>query len=570
VRGFEPPAFPTRTERASQSALHPVTDKKSLYHKSRVCETPRGPGPQDFASRAGKSYNGGLRGCTMKRALISVYDKEKIEIISSVLAKAGWEIVSTGGTAAHLKDRGIPVTEVSSITNFPEILDGRVKTLHPLIFGPVLAKKTAEHLSQLQKFHSSKIDLVIINFYPFAAALEKHANDLDAMLENIDIGGPALVRAAAKNFKDTIVLIDEKDHAEVIAAIESNSDIPLERRKQLAQKAFAYTSFYDALIASYLGVGQSAHPDFMTIGGRRVQSLRYGENPHQSAFLAVADRRSPFYAIDQLHGKALSFNNILDLAMVYELLNEFQGKKHFAAVVKHQNPCGAAVSSTQLAAFQAAFAGDPRSAYGGIVGFNHRLEPETAAALGEIFFEVIVAPDFAAEALNILRRKKNLRLIRMPAGYVEKADFKTIPGGFVYQSRDTMTADIATFELKSGKLLSKKEKGDVEFGWKIIKFVKSNGIIIVKNLTLIGVGAGQASRIDAVDLAMRKSQSPLAGAVLLSDAFFPFPDSIELAAKSKIAVVVEPGGSVKDPEVILAAQQHGLSLLFTGMRHFRH
>jgi len=506
----------------------------------------------------------------MKRALISVYDKENIERIASALVKAGWEIVSTGGTAAHLKTRAIPVTEVSSITNFPEILDGRVKTLHPLIFGPVLAKNTAEHLRQLQGFQAGKIDLVIINFYPFAAALEKHADDLDAMLENIDIGGPALVRAAAKNFKDTIVLIDAKDHAAVIAAIENHEEIPLEVRKQLAQKAFAYTSFYDSLIASYLSAGQKAHPDFMTIGGRRTQSLRYGENPHQSAFLAVADRRSPFYAIDQLHGKELSFNNILDLAMIYELLNEFQGKKHFAAVVKHQNPCGAALAATQLPAFQNAFAGDPKSAYGGIIGFNHRLEAEAAAAVAEIFFEVILAPDFSEEALKILRKKKNLRLIRMPAGYVEKADFKTIPGGFVYQSRDNQAFDVEAFEQKAGKPLGKKEKADMEFGWKIIKFVKSNGIIIVKNLQLIGVGAGQASRIDAVELAIGKSQSPLAGAVLLSDAFFPFPDSLELAAKHKIAVVVETGGSVRDPEVILTAQKLGVTLFFTGLRHFRH
>jgi len=506
----------------------------------------------------------------MKRALISVYHKEKIEEIASILVKAGWEIVSTGGTAAYLKKKRIPVTEVSQITNFPEILDGRVKTLHPLIFGPVLAKKTTEHLRQLKEFRTAKIDLVIINFYPFEDALEKKAADLDVMLENIDIGGPALVRAAAKNFRDTIVLIDEKDYAPVIAAVESNSDISLESRKQLAQKAFAYTSFYDSLIAGYLNADQNRQPDFMTIGGRRVQSLRYGENPHQAAFLAIGDRRSPFYAIDQLQGKVLSFNNILDLAMVYELLNEFQGKKHFAAIVKHQNPCGAAMAAGQLPAFQNAFAGDPRSAFGGIVGFNHRLEAETAAAMSEIFFEVVLAPDYADEALKILHKKKNLRLIRMPAGYVEKADFKTIPGGFVYQSRDNQLADAESFELKSGRPLSKKENGDVEFGWKIIKYVKSNGIIIVKNLTLIGVGAGQASRIDSVELAIHKSQSSPAGSVLLSDAFFPFPDSVELAAKNKIAILVEPGGSVKDPEVILTAQKLGVTLLFTGIRHFRH
>ncbi|MDD8012276.1 MAG: bifunctional phosphoribosylaminoimidazolecarboxamide formyltransferase/IMP cyclohydrolase [Acidobacteriota bacterium] len=506
----------------------------------------------------------------MKRALISVYEKEKIEKIAAALHRAGWEIVSTGGTAAYLQGKNIPVSEVAGITKFPEILDGRVKTLHPLIFGPVLAKKTTGHLKQLEEFGVGKIDMVIINFYPFEAAMEKKAGDLDAMLENIDIGGPSLVRAAAKNFKDTIVLVDEKDQAPVIAAIEGNGDIPLELRKRLAQKAFAYTSFYDSLIASYLAAGLEGPPDFMTIGGRRTQSLRYGENPHQSAFLAISDRRSPFHTIDQLHGKELSFNNILDLAMVYELLNEFQGKKHFAAVVKHQNPCGAALAAGQLTAFQNAFAGDPQSAYGGIVGFNHCLEAETAAAMAAIFFEVILAPDFADEALTILRKKKNLRLIRMPAGYMEKVDFKTIPGGFVYQSRDSRAFDVEAFELKAGKPLGKKEKADVEFGWKIIKYVKSNGIIIVKNLQLIGVGAGQASRIDAVELAIGKSQSPVAGAVLLSDAFFPFPDSVELAAKHKIAMVVETGGSVRDTDVVLAAQKLNVSLLFTGIRHFRH
>jgi len=506
----------------------------------------------------------------MKRALISVYEKDKIETIACALHQAGWEIISTGGTAAYLKDKNLAVTEVSALTKFPEILDGRVKTLHPLVFGPVLAKKTAGHLKQLEELGAGKIDLVIVNFYPFEATLAGKAGDLDAMLENIDIGGPSLVRAAAKNFKDTIVLIDAKDFAPLSAAIAGNGEVPLETRRSLAQKAFAYTSFYDSLIASYLAAGEAGPPDFMTLGGRRVRSLRYGENPHQSAFLAIGDRRSPFAVIDQLHGKELSFNNILDLAMTYELLNDFQGKKHFTAIVKHQNPCGASLAASQPAAFQAAFAGDPRSAFGGIVGFNHRLDGETAAAMADIFFEVILAPDFSEEALKILRKKKNLRLIRMPAGYVEKADFKTIPGGFVYQERDNRACDAEAFELKAGKALGKKEKADVEFGWKIIKYVKSNGIIIVKNQQLIGVGAGQASRIDSVELAIGKSQLPVTGAILLSDAFFPFPDSVELAAKHKIAVVVETGGSVKDPDVILTAQKLNVTLLFTGIRHFRH
>jgi phosphoribosylaminoimidazolecarboxamide formyltransferase/IMP cyclohydrolase len=308
----------------------------------------------------------------------------------------------------------------------------------------------------------------------------------------------------------------------------------------------------------------------LTIGGRNIHALRYGENPHQQASLIVRDRLSPFYALAQLQGKELSFNNILDAAMVYEVLNNFQEKKHFAIIVKHQNPCGAALAASQLPAFQGAFAGDPRSAYGGIVGFNHRLEAETAAAISDIFFEVIVAPDFASGALDILRKKKNLRLIKMPAGYVEKSDFKTIPGGFVYQSRDNHAADAEKFTVQTGNPLTKKEKADVAFGWKLIKYVKSNGIIIIKNHILVGVGAGQASRIAAVELAIHKSQLPIAGAVLLSDAFFPFPDSVEMAAKNKISILVEPGGSIKDPEVILAAKKLGIKLIFTGIRHFRH
>jgi len=330
----------------------------------------------------------------MKRALISVYEKEKIETIASTLNQAGWEIVSTGGTAAFLKGKGIPVSDVSAITKFPEILDGRVKTLHPLIFGPVLAKRTAKHLDQLKELGADKIDLVVINFYPFEAALASKAGDLDAMLANIDIGGPSLVRAAAKNFKDTVVLIDDKDYAPVIAAIENNSEIPLELKKRLAQKAFAYTAFYDSLIAAFLARGQAGSLDFMTIGGRREQKLRYGENPHQSAFMAVSDRGSPFHAIEQLHGKELSFNNILDAAMVYEALNDFQTQEHFAVIVKHQNPCGAAMNPAQPMAFKGAFAGDPRSAFGGIVGFNHCLEackPTLRACCHSRLFNCVVS-----------------------------------------------------------------------------------------------------------------------------------------------------------------------------------
>jgi phosphoribosylaminoimidazolecarboxamide formyltransferase/IMP cyclohydrolase len=506
----------------------------------------------------------------MKRALISVFHKEKIGSVAAALSGSGWEIISTGGTAAFLKEKDIPVTEVAAITKFPEILDGRVKTLHPLIFGPILARNTGAHLKQLQEFAAGKIDLVIVNFYPFEAALEKNAGDLDAMIENIDVGGPAMVRAAAKNFKDTIVLVDDADYEPVIAAIRSGQDIPMDMKKKLAQKAFAYTSFYDSLIASFLAAGADAAPDFMTIAGRREQTLRYGENPQQKAFLAVGDRRSPFHAVRQLQGKELSFNNILDAAMVYDVLNDFQVTGHFAVIVKHQNPCGAALAASQALAFKKAVAGDPRSAFGGIAGFNHCLDGRTAVALKDIFLEVIVAPEFSSEALAVLGKKKNLRLIAMSPGYRGNVDFKPIPGGFVCQNRDDQPFRVEDFELKSGRSLGKKEKADVEFGWKLVKYVKSNGIIIVKNLQLIGVGAGQSSRIDAVELAMRKSRLPIGGAVLLSDAFFPFPDSIRRAVKRKIAVVVEPGGSINDSEVVQAALKSGIKLLFTRIRHFRH
>jgi phosphoribosylaminoimidazolecarboxamide formyltransferase/IMP cyclohydrolase len=311
-------------------------------------------------------------------------------------------------------------------------------------------------------------------------------------------------------------------------------------------------------------------PEYRSIAGRRSLDLRYGENPHQTAALYLSDPDSPFCRMELLQGKQLSFNNILDSAMVYELLNEFQGDSPVAVIVKHQNPCGAALAPDQVQAFQNALAGDPKSAFGGIVGFNAPLARETAEAMKDVFFEVIIAPEFSEAALDILRKKKNLRLIRMPLGYREKADFKTIPGGFVYQSRDNESLAPDRFVLKTDRPVGENEKQDIAFGWKLVKFVKSNGIILVRDRTLIGVGAGQMSRVDAVDLAVRKSLVPLEGAVLLSDAFFPFADSIEIAAAHKIGVIVEPGGSVKDAEVIEAARRHGLSLVFTGIRHFRH
>jgi phosphoribosylaminoimidazolecarboxamide formyltransferase/IMP cyclohydrolase len=350
--------------------------------------------------------------------------------------------------------------------------------------------------------------------------------------------------------------------------IEDN-DISPEKRKTLAQKAFSYCSFYDSLIAGYLDESEEM-PPYFTLGGRNKQNLRYGENPHQNASLYISDQDSPLANFLQIQGKELSFNNILDLSMVYEVLNEFREKDHFCTIVKHQNPCGAALDPDQIQAFRKAFEGDSKSAYGGIVGFNQTMDEAVAREVSKIFFEVIIAPDFSEGAQKILRKKKNLRVIKMRLGYESTLDLKTVPGGFLLQEKDNDLKDPKQFELKTSRSMSKKEMMDVSFGWKLIKFVKSNGIILVKDRTLIGVGAGQMSRVDAVDIAIRKSQVSCQGSTLISDAFFPFPDSIESAAGQNIQVVVEPGGSVRDEEVIQAAEKNNISLLFTGMRHFRH
>lgn len=509
----------------------------------------------------------------MKRALISVYYKEGVDIVAKGLQNNGWEILSTGGTARFLKEKGIEVIEVSNITNFPEILDGRVKTLHPLVFGPILAKKSPEHMTQLEEFSAPKIDLVMVNFYPFEEALQTKEKGIDYMVENIDIGGPSMVRAAAKNFKDTIVIVDREDYQPIVDKIIESGDLPLSDRHALSAKAFAYTSFYDSLITEYMHEDLEGTPAFMNPAGRKAMDLRYGENPHQQAALYIRDQKSPLNNFEQIQGKALSFNNILDFSMIYEVLNQFHedsDNNHFCVIVKHQNPCGAAVDSNQLEAFKKAFEGDSKSAFGGIVGFNKPLDAETAEEMKKIFFEVIVAPDFTEEALKAFKKKKNLRIIKIPLGYTEPWDIKTVPGGFVFQDRDNLCKPYEEFELKTSRMLTDKEIKDVTLGWKLIKFVKSNGIILIKDGMLIGVGAGQMSRVDAVEISIRKSGVPLEGAVLISDAFFPFADSVEEAARHKISVMVEPGGSVRDDEVIAKAEETGISLLFTGMRHFRH
>ncbi|HDP95720.1 MAG TPA: bifunctional phosphoribosylaminoimidazolecarboxamide formyltransferase/IMP cyclohydrolase [Candidatus Aminicenantes bacterium] len=505
-----------------------------------------------------------------KRALISVYDKQNIADAARILCESGWEILSTGGTAAHLREHGIPVTDVAEATGFPQILDGRVKTLHPMIFGPILARDDADHRRQLEARNSCFIDLVVVNFYPFETALRDPDATETEMVEKIDVGGPSMVRAAAKNHARVAVVVDADDYLPVCRRLAEDGDLGPALRKRLAHKAFSATAHYDALIAAYFSSRDASPHSTLAIGGRKHLDLRYGENPHQAAALYLYSHQSPLKHMRQLQGKDLSFNNILDTSMVWEVLSRFQHADPFCVIVKHQNPCGAAKRNRLDLSFAAALEGDPVSAFGGIVGFNKAVDAATAERLKPVFLEVVVAPAFSDEAQRILKSKKSLRLLEMPLDYREIHDIRSVPGGFLWQQPDHDIADAAGFINHADRPAEPWEMRDVEMGWRLIKFVKSNGILVVRDGAIVGVGAGQMSRVDSVRLALAKCGDRSKGAVLLSDAFFPFADSIELAAKKGISVVVEPGGSIRDEEVIAAARHLNMTLLFTGMRHFRH
>ncbi len=507
---------------------------------------------------------------TKKRVLISVYYKEGIEKIAKSLHNSGWEIISTGGTAEFLINNSIPVQKVSDLTGFPEILGGRVKTLHPVIFGPILAKKSPEHSIELKKFSLSKIDMVIVNFYPFEDYLKLENTELDTMIEKIDIGGPSMVRAAAKNYKDTVVIVDKNDYSIVEEKVIPDT-LTQQDRKNLSSKAFKYTSYYDSLIGNYLSDDPLIDSEYLNLSGKKHFTPRYGENPHQKASLFISDHNSPLKNLKKLHGKELSYNNFLDLSMVYDVLNQFKDNtENFCVIVKHQNPCGAALGDSQEESFEKALSGDPVSSFGGIVGFTKRVEIETAEKLSKIFFEVIIAPSFNEDALKVLRKKKNLRLIEINPGYIENLQIKSVPGGFIVQEKDNLNPSSREFKLMTGRKPNEREMKDISFGWKLVKFIKSNAILIVKDEKILGVGAGQMSRIDSIEIAIKKASDSLPGSVLISDAFFPFKDSILTSAENGINVIVEPGGSVRDSEVIETAEEFGISLLFTGIRHFLH
>jgi phosphoribosylaminoimidazolecarboxamide formyltransferase/IMP cyclohydrolase len=514
----------------------------------------------------------------IRRALISVTDKTGVADFAAELAALGVEILSTGGTARLLRERGLAVRDVAEVTGFPEMLDGRVKTLHPRIAAGVLAiRSKPEHMAAVEAHGIPLIDMVVVNLYAFEQAAARANAAIEELIENIDIGGPALIRAAAKNYQDVAVVVSPGDYAGVLAELKSHGSLSLATHWELAKKAFALTADYDAAISARLSSltcedgrftdRPETLPAVLRLRTPRRLSLRYGENPHQQAALYASGCEGVAGA-EQLQGKELSFNNLVDLDAAWQLISEFSAPA--AAIIKHTNPCGCAESERLADAYRRAFEADPVSAFGGVLAFNRPLDEETAAEIAKTFIEAIAAPDYLPEALTVLARKKNLRLVKVLRPAADALVLKSISGGLLAQTPDRETFDRARAEVKSQRQPTEREWQALEFGWKVVKHVKSNAIVFAEPGRLLSAGAGQMSRVDAVKVGAMKAVLPLAGSALASDAFFPFPDGVEEAHKHGVTAVIQPGGSVRDEEVIAAADRLGLAMVFTGVRHFRH
>ena len=506
----------------------------------------------------------------IQRALLSVTDKTGIVDFGRRLSGLGVELISTGGTAKILRENAIPVKDVAEVTGFPEMLDGRVKTMHPRITGGILAVRgNAEHVRALEEHGIQPIDMVVVNLYQFEKVAAKAGVTLDEMIENIDIGGPTMIRSAAKNFHDVAVVVSPEDYASIYEEMrESGGAVSRETRWRLAQKAFHTTADYDSAITARLAEvdGAQALPARLDIRAGKIMDLRYGENPHQSAAL-YGSRGVGIAGAEQLHGKELSYNNLVDLDACWQLVNEFT--RPAAAIIKHTNPAGCAEQATLAGAYRKALECDPVSAYGGVIGFNRPVDEEAAREAAKLFVEAIAAPDYSGEALEILKAKKNVRLMKVAAG-AESLVVKSIGGGYLAQTPDCHRLDRGATEVKTRRAPTDEEWAGLEFGWKVAKHVKSNAIVYARAGQTVAVGAGQMSRVDSVKLGAMKAVLPLAGTVVASDAFFPFPDGVEEAAKNGATAVIQPGGSVRDAEVIAAADRLGLAMVFTGVRHFRH
>ena len=516
----------------------------------------------------------------IQRALISCWDKTGLENLCKSLKHFNIEIISSMGTAEYLKRHHIPVTVIEQITGFPEILDGRVKTLHPAILGGLLADQSEEHKKDLEKIDTQPIQLVVVNLYPFVEKAVKENLPLNKAIEFIDIGGPTMLRAAAKNYQNVVVLNHPSQYDSFAELLNSNQgQIPVDYSQKRARDIFFYTSWYDSQIQDYFGQKSDTDerlPKYKSILLAKREELRYGENPHQAAAFYQEINHTPFGldSMEQLWGKQLSFNNYMDVNAAYELVLEFRDPA--VAIIKHMNPCGAAIGKKGLSeAFDKARQGDPISAFGGIVALNRRVDVETARSISETFFECIIAPDYENSSLEILQKKKNLRLLRLSPDNCKGNDqeIKSVNGAYLIQETDKIEENNKEWQVVTEKQPSSQLMEDVTFLWKVCKHVKSNAIVVGKDYELYGVGAGQMSRVDSVEIAISKANKAgrqLENIVLASDAFFPFRDGIDRAAEAGVSAVIQPGGSIRDEEVIQAANEHGLIMFFTKTRHFRH
>ena len=525
----------------------------------------------------------------IRRALLSVSDKTGLIDLARALTGYGVELISTGGTRKALAEAGLPVRDISEVTGFPEILDGRVKTLHPRVHAGILAvRDNAQHMAVLQEQKIAPIDLVVCNLYPFEATLARQGSSHEDIVENIDIGGPSMVRAAAKNYHDVAIVTDPGQYAAILEELAAGKGaLSLATRERLAGAAFQRTAAYDRAIGEYFSGRLKApgprldFPPFLNLSFQRRQELRYGENPHQQAafYTEPGCRHACVAAAVVLHGKELSYNNILDLDSAFNLVREFT--EPAAAVIKHNNPCGAAVAARLADAFQRAYEGDPQSAFGGVLGFNQPLDEATATLITEPnrFIECIIAPGYSDAAFELLTTrpswKKNVRLLRTPPPAEtdresRSLDFRRVDGGLLAQTRDLPGDDFARAKVVTKRRPTDKELADLRFAWLVAKHVKSNAIVLARENMVVGVGAGQMSRVDAVHLAARKAGERVKNSVLASDAFFPFRDNVDEAARAGVAAIVQPGGSMRDQDSIAACDEHGLAMVFTGIRHFRH
>jgi phosphoribosylaminoimidazolecarboxamide formyltransferase/IMP cyclohydrolase len=506
----------------------------------------------------------------ISRVLLSVTDKTGLVEFARGLHAMGAELISTGGTARAIRDAGIAVRDVSEVTGFPEMLDGRVKTLHPKIAGGLLAMRTnPEHMAAIAKHGIAPIDMVVVNLYRFEDAAAKADAHLEDLIENIDIGGPTMLRAAAKNYQDVAVVVSPADYPGVLAEMQSNSGaLSVETTWRLAKQVFRTTAAYDAAISARLEQVDAPGPLPLDLAVRapRLMSLRYGENPHQSAAL-YGTRGKGVAGAEQLQGKELSYNNLVDLDAAWQLVNEFE--RPAVAIIKHTNPCGCAEQDTLDEAYRRAFEADPVSAFGGVIGINRAVDEETAREIAKTFIEAIAAPEYSEAALAILGAKKNLRLMRVAPGS-DRLVVKSISGGFLAQTVDDARLDRSKAVVKTRRAPTEEEWVALEFGWKVAKHVKSNAIVYARAGQSVGVGAGQMSRVDSVKIGAAKAVLPVPGTVVASDAFFPFPDGVEEAARNGATAFIQPGGSVRDEEVVGAADRLGAAMVFTGVRHFRH